>query len=74
MCKRNLLKTDFSTYTESKSGTKKYQSFCIDCEKKYRKIHYAKNKDKYNQSRIKNQKDWTTNIRVEVLTHYGNCQ
>lgn len=54
--------------TRSDRGKLEYQSKCKECQKKYRRDHYLKNKDKY----IEKSKDWKLKQKLKILKYLSN--
>ena len=47
MCKLDLPEDDTTFASRYDKGHKQYQSNCRECQKKYRRLHYLNNKQKY---------------------------
>ena len=47
MCKLDLPEDNIHFASRHDRGKKQYQSNCRECQKKYRRLHYLNNKQKY---------------------------
>lgn len=62
VCKELKSIVEFSEKGKKSNGEIKYQSMCRECNKKYQREHYKKNKDKYK----KKARDWEQRYKSEV--------